>query len=184
MACAHEVATREESSRVVGGRLPVRLTPTRALAPATQTTSPVSRASFVTRRQVPAHMADHPRPACLAERAGPPRGTRRRVYAASRPAAAAAHAPESGLNVARGLPTAWAALVGSDPSPGCGGVCGTSWRLPRPEWHHTDRARRQRRGGGGVAALRRPGRAAGTVSATCASAWGFFGDFNRMLWCE
>ena len=64
--------------------------------------------------------------------------------------------------------------VGSEPSAGCGGVCGASWRLPRLGWHRKGQARRQRRGGGGVAALRLPGRAAGTVSATCGFCVGIF----------
>ena len=166
---AHAMVARMGSSRIVGRRPLVRLAPARAFNPTRHINFPVIGASFTTRRLVAGEMADHARPRCLGERAQPPRGTHCCVYTARKPAVGAARAPRVGSTWPAGCPPLGRPLVGSAPSAGCGGVCGASRRPPRPGRPHTGQTRRQRRGGGGVAALRCPGRAVGTVSPTCAS---------------
>ena len=83
-----------------------------------------SRASITTQSPLPGHSADDPRPRCGAERAEAPRGTRCRVYTARTRRSARRVRADSGLNVARRQPTAWAA---------CGGQRAVG-RLQRPLW--------------------------------------------------
>ena len=109
---AKAAVASQSSSPILSAHLLVR----RLAHPAFAITNPTnfvgSRASITTRSPLAGEIGDDPRPCCGAERAEAPRGTRCRVYTARTRRSARRVRADSGLNVARRQPTAWAACGG------------------------------------------------------------------------